>query len=279
MNASVDVGKSACHYFVDEAGDGNLFDKKGRVIIGKEGCSRFFILGFLEIAEPEALSKDLEGLRARLLADPYFKDVPSMQPEAKKTALSFHAKDDIPEVRREVFAALSQHDVKFLAAIRDKRKLLEYVRQRNDVDTAYHYNPNELYDYMARCLFGGRLHKHPEYRLFFSRRGKADRTAALREALDKSRQRFAEKRSIVTSAEVHIDAATPITCVALQAVDYFLWALQRLYEKHEDRYVQFLWPKFSLVRDLDDTRLASYGVYYTKKKPLISAALAESREI
>jgi hypothetical protein len=40
------------------------------------------------------------------LADPYFKGVPSMQADAKKTALFFHAKDDLPEVRREVFRVL-----------------------------------------------------------------------------------------------------------------------------------------------------------------------------
>ncbi len=91
------------HYFVDEAGDGTLFNKRGRIIVGTEGCSRFFILGLLDVLGPESLAREMEELRARLLADPYFKGVPSMQPEAKKTALAFHAKDDVPEVRREVF--------------------------------------------------------------------------------------------------------------------------------------------------------------------------------
>ena len=61
----------------------------------------------------------------------------------------------------------------------------------------------------------------------------------------------------------------------LQAADYFLWALQRLYERREDRYVQFLWESFSLVHDLDDMRRASYGEYYTKKRPLTRAALQD----
>lgn len=53
---------------------------------------------------------------------------------------------------------------------------------------------------------------------------------------------------------------------ALQATDYFLWALQRFYEKGEDRYLSYLWPLFRLVRDLDDTRRHPYGEYYTQKK-------------
>jgi hypothetical protein len=35
-------------------------------------------------------------------------------------------------------------------------------------------------------------------------------------------------------------------------------------------------PSFSLVHDLDDTREAQYGVYYTKKKPLSLAAIREA---
>jgi len=31
------------YYFVDEAGDGNLFDAKGQTIVGAESCSRYFI--------------------------------------------------------------------------------------------------------------------------------------------------------------------------------------------------------------------------------------------
>ena len=30
------------HYFVDEAGDPSLFNAKGKVIVGTEGCSRYF---------------------------------------------------------------------------------------------------------------------------------------------------------------------------------------------------------------------------------------------
>jgi hypothetical protein len=80
MSESAEQARSVRHYFVDEAGDGTLFDRKGHIIVGSEGCSRFFILGLVDIADPESLSRDLEELRARLLADSYFKKVPSMQP-------------------------------------------------------------------------------------------------------------------------------------------------------------------------------------------------------
>ena len=70
------------HYFVDEAGDPSLFNAKGKVIVGTEGCSRYFTLGKLDIAEPERLAIALDELRMNLLKDPYFEGVPSMQAAA-----------------------------------------------------------------------------------------------------------------------------------------------------------------------------------------------------
>ncbi len=78
----------------------------------------------LDITEPEKLARDLNALRTELLADPYFKNVPSMQPERRKTALAFHAKDDLAEVRREVYKLLQQLDLRFYAVIRNKADLV-----------------------------------------------------------------------------------------------------------------------------------------------------------
>jgi len=135
MNTVASRSPSVRNYFVDEAGDGHLFSRKGRVIVGTEGCSRFFILGLADISDPDALRRDLDDLRGQLLADPYFNGVPSMQPEARKTALVFHAKDDLPEVRREVFSLLLRHEMRFFAVVRDKLTVVEYVRQRDQVST------------------------------------------------------------------------------------------------------------------------------------------------
>ncbi len=270
---TLEAEKSIRHYFVDEAGDGTLFDRKGRVLIGTEGCSRYFMLGVVDVPNPSALQRDMDTLRARLLADPYFKTVPSFQPEAQKTAVAFHAKDDLPEVRREVYALLLQHAVRFLVVVRDKQKLLEYVRLRNERDPEYRYNPNELYDYLVRRLFKNLLHKDDEYNITFARRGNSDRTAALREALDAARLRFAEQWGIVSEAALNVVPRSAHETAGLQAVDYLLWAVQRLYERREDRYLQYVWPLVRLVHDVDDTRTAQYGVYYTQKKPLTLAAL------
>lgn len=264
---------SSRYYFVDEAGDATLFDREGRPIIGEPGCSSFFILGLLDVRDVAPLDKDLEALRASLLADPYFRDVPSMQPSARKTALRFHATDDVPEVRKGVFECLSGHELRFLAVVRDKRAVLEYVRQRNERDSGYRYSKNELYDSLVRRLFRNLLHKDDKYYISFALRGKSDRTRALREALEAAQARFANEFGVASNAQIGISSAYPQSAGGLRAVDYFLWALQRLYERKQDRYVTYLWPRFRMVHDIDDTREATYGAYYEKRKPLTSAAL------
>jgi len=267
---------STRHYFVDEAGDGTLFDSKGRVIIGSEGCSRFFILGFVDIPDPVSLTREMMELRTTLLADPYFRGIPSMRPDQRKTALAFHAKDDVSEVRREVFVLLRRHaGIRFFAVVKDKRATLDYVLSRNEREPGYRYESNELYDHLVRRLFKNMVHKDDAYNIYFARRGKSDRTAALQSALETARQRFRERWAITSAAAINVIASTPPQEPGLQAADYFLWALQRLYERGEDRYVAYLWRQFHLVQDVDDTRQARYGLYYTQKKPLTAAALAD----
>lgn len=263
------VPQGRMHYFVDEAGDATLFDARGREMPGQEGCSKYFMLGLLQVSDPAAMAVELTMLRQDLLADPYFRHVPSMQPERRKTALAFHAKDDVPEVRREVFRVLMRHDVQFFAVVRDKTCVLRYVRSRNLNDERYRYHPNELYDTLVSRLFKNRLHLTPEVDVCFAARGKADRSAALRNALEAARRRFEMQWSRQVDAAIHARESTPVREASLQAVDYFLWALQRHYERGESRFAEMIWPKVGVVHAVDETASAPYGVYYTKKKPLV----------
>ena len=168
------------------------------------------------------------------------------------------------------------HLIRFSAIVHDKLAILAYVRRHNETDPAYHYRPNELYDFMVRRLFKERLHKQSAHRVCFARRGRADRTEALGRALDIARRRFAGQQGIAVNAAIEVVPVSPIQEGALQAVDYFLWALQRTFEKHEDRFLRLLWPQCSLVIDADDSREKEYGRYYTQQRPLTAAALKQA---
>ena len=263
------------HYFVDEAGDPTLFARRRHPIVGQEGCSNYIILGKLEVDDPDSLNRDLESLRAELLADPYFKSVPSMQPDEGKTAVMFHAKDDLPEVRYRVLKLLASQAVSFYAVVQDKHRLVEQVLARNQADPDYWYRENELYDDLVHHLFKSRFHRGDHFEICFARRGKSDRTAALQLALDQARQTYEQTWGVRTKTTIHIRASTPRDSGGLQAVDYFLWALQRLYEKGEDRFWEVVRPQGKVVYDMDDTRTAAHGSYYTPSNPLTLAARAK----
>jgi hypothetical protein len=256
------------HYFVDEAGDANIFNRKKQIVVGTEGCSSFFMLGMLDVRDVKALSMDMDDLSKDLQSDPYLKRVPTMRPEAGKTAIQFHAKDDVPEVRREVFRVLMDHDVRFYGTIRDKRVVTAYVRKRNERDANYRYVPGELYETLTRRLFSGRLHQNGQYAICFSRRGASDRTQALQDALLSARQDFQELSGIGGEGKIQVTATWAAQSRALQATDYFLWALQRLYEKRESRYWEYVWPKVRCVIDMDDTSRNPKGELYMQNNPL-----------
>lgn len=257
-------------YYVDEAGDSTLFSRKGKILVGSEGCSRFFILGLLEVGNAASLHADLEFLRENLIADPYFKDVPSIQPHTQKTAVAFHAKDDMPEVRREVFNLLRKRDdLRFFAVVLDKMSTLAYVQNRQSHDPSYRYKPDEAYDFLVRRLFKERLHEFDEYRVVFARRGNRERTAILKEQLEVAQHRFLSSRSKRENpSTLTVESSTPQNSAGLQAADYFLWALQRLYERQEERYLLAIRNQYKLVIDIHDNRKNAYGEYYNKKNPL-----------
>lgn len=255
-------------YYVDEAGDPTLFDTKGRSIVGNEGCSKHFILGKLELQDETAFGNALTDLRAQLLADPYFRRIPSMQPERAKTAVMFHAKDDVPEVRREVFRLLLTHAPRFHAVVRRKDAQLAYVRQRNQTEPGWRYKPDDAYDGLVVELFR-RLHRIPDNTsICYARRGSRERSEAFHTALQAAEAQFESQYGFKRGA-AEVIADVPKNQAGLQAVDYCLWALQRHLERGESRYLELIWPLVMEVVDLDAEEDGRTGITYNKKRPVL----------
>jgi len=252
-------------YSVDEAGDGVLFGPKGRDRLADADAPQFFMLGMVRCASDEAVARALAGLRVALQSNPLYATIFSMKPEAQKTARAFHAKDDHVEIRSKVFELITTLDFKFYAVIKDMRSVRDYVARRNRMDAAYRYQPNELYNLTVRMLFKQRLHKEEHCRVVFARRGKSDRTAALRAELEQTRERFMTEHQLTSRATLEIVPAYPWEQPAVQRADYCLWALQRCYEKHEGRFLNAIWPKVSVVHDVDEPGHKGYGTYLSRK--------------
>lgn len=252
-------------YYVDEAGDGVLFGPKGRNRLDDVGAPQFFMLGMVRCACDGDTVNQLTTLRNSLLNNPLYSSIHTMKPQAGKTAKFFHAKDDHAEIRSKVFELLIQIDFKFYAVIKDMRKVLQYVRSRNLMDSFYRYHPNELYDLTVRMLLKNRLHKDDHVQITFARRGKSDRTAALTLELERTRQSFLNQHNLAANSTLSITPSYPWEAPGLQVADYCLWALQRCYERQEARFLNAIWPKVSLIHDHDDPDGASYGTYWNRK--------------
>ena len=268
--------------FVDEAGCPTLFQgRRGKPIVETPGCSRFFILGKLEVEDPVDLATKLDKLRAELLNDPYFAGVESFRPERKKTAHAFHAKDDLPEVRYRVLSLLCAEGraLRFHAVVRDKHVLLQEEQARRVADPAYRYQENALYDGLVRNLFSKFHSLADAYELCVARRGHKDRNQAITQAITHAELDFENKMGFSRGGADawHIRIADPGTEACLQAVDYFLWALQRFYEQRRDsqtglpkpreaRYLNLLWPQMGEIHDMDFG--PSGGTHFHGGRPL-----------
>lgn len=261
------------YYFVDEAGDLTLFSKRGKVIVGSEGCSKYFILGVAQIENLHNTRVDINRLRSDILRDRYLTGIPSVLSKTKK---SFHAKNDCPEVRREFFGLVKQLDVKVYCIVRRKRQILAEVLENNQRFHGWRYNQDSIYDSCVERLFKDRLHSVKVNQVTFSRRGKSKRNKTLLGVLDKAVSNFEKtyQKSVKASHKVASNFPSEEPC--LQIIDYFLWALQRLYERYEDRYFNYVKEKFVRVIDLDDKRFNDYGVYYNKQNELTVNKIKDS---
>lgn len=125
-----------------------------------------------------------------------------------------------------------------------------------------HFTPVQRTAAPARCL-SDRIRQT----------GASDRTTALLNALENARNNFRRSWGIHANAPIEVVPSAPVVDPSLQAVDYFLWALQRLFEKKEARYWEFVWPKVGLVHNIDDLKKNEYGEYYSQRNPLTAQTI------
>ena len=252
------------YFFVDESGDLSRFDKKGRSLLGVEGVSKTFMLGSLEVLEPiEEIIKKMEELRADLIKDPCLLRTPSL----KKTKLCFHAKDDCAAVRREMFKILKNMKARVRVMVRRKSELIRLSKHSFELNKVK-VSEATIYSSMVSRLFKPLLHKNSYNHILFSQRGKTFNTESLQKAIEIAKDNCYHDWGIKNDNIITIEHSSPSNHIGLQIVDYYLWALSRLYEQDDDSYFNYLRDKYSLIWDLDDKTKKDCGVYYTQKNPI-----------
>ena len=114
----------------------------------------------------------------RCCKTPNFKGVPSIQPKASKTALSFHASKDPPEIRRDVMARLGTIQAKVFVAIRRKDGLAEEAGT-NRASSTRKLTRRSLYADLVTRLFRNRLHQADRNKIVFAKHAKWTRCQAM----------------------------------------------------------------------------------------------------
>ncbi len=241
-------------FFVDESGDPIFYDRKGNLIVGQEGCSSILILGMIEVSNPDSLRKAILDLKSRICADPYFQDFPSI----KRTALAFHAKDDLPEIRYQVYKLLAELDfqTQFIVA----RKIERVFREK------FNASENAFYDHLITQLFQNNLHQHEENLIYFAKRGSRNRQTPLMQAIEQSVRQFEQKWNTEIRARYTIQAQSPVGEPCLSIIDYMNWAIYRAFTRQEMRYFRTVENKVSLLVDLYDIKQYP-GNWYNRKNP------------
>ena len=206
------------------------------------------------MTDPEPIRQAILTLQKELVADAYFKDFPSI----RKTEIAFHAKDDLPEVRYQVFKLIGS--LNFQAQFIVARKI-ERVFRNN-----FHSKENEFYDHLITRLFQGKLHTHQQNFIYFAKRGSRNRQAPIEAAIQRSIQQFEQKWNTTVKTQIKVQAQTPVGEPCLSIVDYINWAVFRAFTRREMRYFETIRDKVGLLLDVYDTEKYPQN-WYTKKNP------------
>jgi hypothetical protein len=251
------------HRFIDEVGDTTFYGKGKEVILGQEGVSQIFGMGIAKFSRPLAeVRAQIVALQRQVEQDPLLNAIPSVAKRMAKGGFYFHACKDTPDVRTVFLHYLRDLDCEIEVVIARKIHSL-FIHK-------HHGKDDEFYADVLSHLIKGRLKLPRRLVLNIAERGSSTRTRVLEEAVAKASGR-AEKRWDATAlkGEIAFNVQNPLREPLLTVPDYFGWAVQRVFEKGEMRFYEYLRPKIRLVVDLyDSEKFPGNRNYYDNRNPL-----------
>ncbi len=252
------------HRFIDEVGDTTFYGKGREIILGQEGVSQIFGMGIVKFSRPLAdIRAEIIALHQQVERDPLLNTIPSVMKRMAKRGFFFHACKDSPEVRSVFLHYLRELACEAEVVIARKIPSL-FIKKHNGKD-------DEFYADVLSHLIKSRLKSPRRLVLNIAERGSSTRSRILENARAKAIGR-AEKRWAASDlrAEVVFNVQTPLNEPLLTVPDYLGWAVQRVFEKGEVRFYDYLRERIRLVVDLyDSSRYAGNGNYYDgQRNPL-----------
>lgn len=234
------------HRFIDETGDPVFFGRGDKPIVGTEGVSKSFGLGIVKINEPlDAVRENIRALEKEVETDELLNKIPSVVKRVEKGGFFFHACKDTPDVRTVFLHYLNKLDCG--AEVVMARKLPQVFRSKHEG------RHDSFYGDLLSHLIKRRLKRPGRLILHVAERGTSTRDHILQDALAIAQQRASKRwEQGELQGDVLFDIQTPRSEPILCVADYLGWAVQRVFEKGETRFYDYLLPKIRLVIDLYD---------------------------
>lgn len=249
------------HRFLDESGDTTFFGK-GRVsILWKEGVSKCFCIWMVDCKSDIKIVRDrIIKLQKQIEEDEYFRSIPSIQKKIKNGGFYFHAKDDIPEVRKIFFDFLKK-ELYFTCEVIVARKIESIFINKHS------WKDDEFYADILSHLLKSKFSKE-KLVLNIAERGSSTRSKNLENALKIAQIR---KKLSLEESPFRFNIQSPTREPLLAIPDYALWSVQRVFEKWETRYYDYISESFPLIIDIYDVEnYKDWGNYYSRAKKLSS---------
>jgi hypothetical protein len=252
------------HRFIDEVGDTTFIGKGKNSILGTEGVSLTFGMGILRIDRPLAeVRAEIIELHRQVESDPLLNTIPSVIKRQANGGFFFHASKDTPEVR-SVF-------LHYLRSLPCEAEVVMARKIPSLFANKHHGKDDEFYADVLSHLVKQRLKNRQRFVLNIAERGSSTRSKVLNEALAKAAGRAGRKwGASELQGEVVFNVQSPSREPLLTVADYLCWAVQRVFEKGETRFYDYLREKIRLVIDLYDTKnfVGNKNYYDNKRNPL-----------
>jgi hypothetical protein len=235
------------HRFLDEAGDTTFYGKGGQLILGTEGVSLTFGMAIARIDRPLAeVRAEILALQRQVEADPLLNPIPSVVKRVQRGGFFFHACKDTPEVRSVFLRYL--RELPCAAEVVIARKIPSLFTLK------HHRKDDEFYADVLSHLIKSRLKRPQRLVLNIAERGSSTRGKVLEDALAKATGRAGRRWAAdELQSEVVFNLQTPSREPLLNVADYLGWAVQRVFEKGETRFYDYLRERIRLVVDLYDS--------------------------
>jgi len=250
------------HRFIDEVGDTTFYGSKRKLILGTEGVSSAFGIGLLKLNEPIAdVRGQVDELQQEVETDSLLNTIPSVRKRIDSGGFFFHACKDTPDVR-----------LVFLRYLRELNCEAEVIMARKIpalFEAQHHEHEDEFYADILSHLIKQRVKRPGTLVLNIAQRGSSTREKVLNRALEIALERASNNSEEPLATRVVFNVQTPRTEPLLNVADYLCWSVQRVFEKGETRYYDYLQKQIRLVVDLyDSEKEADSRNYYGQDNPL-----------